>query len=97
MKDLFSKCKIFLGIWSHLLKKSFNEKLYFLCSVLLMKNCKNVEKCHREYNTTHYIVMPLSYRSLKSCSSVALTQLMIKEKVKSIQAKFLQTQITDYI
>ena len=45
IKDFFSKCdrnRNFLWIWSHLLKKSLNRKLHFLCreiSVFLKKNC----------------------------------------------------------
>ena len=39
IKDFFSKCdqiRSFLGIWSHLLKKSLMENFHFLCSVRLM-------------------------------------------------------------
>ena len=39
IKDFFSKCdqiRSFLRIWSHLLKKPVNGKLYFLCSAGLL-------------------------------------------------------------
>ena len=39
--DFFSKCdqiRIFLRIWSHLLKKILNGTLHFLCSVSFAKS-----------------------------------------------------------
>ena len=36
IKDIFSKCdqiRIYLRIWSHLLKKPWMEKLHYLCNV----------------------------------------------------------------
>ena len=78
VKDFLSKCeqiRSFLGIWSHLLKKSFMESFIFFCSVLLFKK---------------YCISPKMQKQIK-WRDVQASVIFVALKIFSFSETFWQT------